>query len=99
FLIAQRLEHPVASGVSVRHRLERGEGLGTNNEQCLFRAQVTRRFDEIGAVDIRNELERDVALAVVFEPLVRHDRPEVGATDANVDYISYAFPGMSLPPA
>ena len=35
----------------------------------------------------------------MFERFVRHDRPEVGAADANVNHVADAFAGVALPPA
>jgi hypothetical protein len=61
--------------------------------------EVARRLGEIRAIHIRDETEGHVALAVVFQRLVGHHRPEVGAADADVDYISDAFAGMALPRA
>ena len=96
-LIAQRFEHPLASRVGVGHGFERREGLGADDEQGLVGIQVARRLDEIGAIHIRDETEGQVALAVVLQRLVGHHGPEVGAADANVDYISNALAGVSLP--
>ena len=61
--------------------------------------QVARRLDEVSAIHIRDETEGHVALAVIFQGLVGHDRPEVGAADANIDYVSDALAGMAFPRA
>ena len=96
-LIAQRLKHPVARRVGVGHGFERREGLGADDEQGLLGTQAARRLDKVGAIHIRDETEGQVALAVILQSLVGHDGSEVGAANADVDYISNALAGVSLP--
>ena len=48
--------------VRVRHRLERRERLRRDDEQRLGGGEVARRLDEVGAVDVRDEPERQVAV-------------------------------------
>ena len=38
-----------------------------------------------------------MALAVVLQGLIGHDRAEIGATDTNVDHVAYALAGMPSP--
>ena len=40
-----------------------------------------------------------LALAVVLQRLIGHDRTEVGAADADIDHVADAFAGMALPAA
>ncbi len=47
-----------------------------------------RCLHEVRGVDIRDEAERQVAPRVVPERLVGHDRPEVGASDSDVDDVA-----------
>ena len=49
------------------------------------------------AVDVGDEAEGQVALAVVAQRLVRHHRPEVGAADADVDDVADRLAGVPLP--
>src|ERR1022692_1140207 len=58
-----------------------------------------RRFHEINAVNIRDEAERQAALAVMLERFVSHHRAEVGAADADVDDVANALAGMARPRA
>ena len=53
------------------------------------------RLGEVGAVDVRDEAERQRALAVVLQRLVRHDRPEVGAADPDVDDVANPLAGVA----
>ena len=59
--------------------------------------EVARRLDEVGAVDVGDEAERQVAPRVVAQRLVRHHRPEVGAADADVDDVADRLAGVALP--
>ena len=56
---------PVARRVRVGHGLERGESLGRNDEQRFGGVEVARRLGEVGAIDVRDEAEGQVALAVM----------------------------------
>ena len=58
----QRRQQPGARRVRVGHRLQRGERLRRDDEQRLGRIEVARRLGEVGAVDVRDEAERQVAL-------------------------------------
>ena len=94
---AEALQRPVARGVRVGHGLERGEGLGGDEEERLVGVEVAHGFGEVGAVDVGDEAEGEVALAVVLQRLVGHDRAEVGAADADVDDVADALAGVALP--
>ena len=50
----------------VGHRLERRERLRGDDEQRLRRIEVAGGLGEVGAVDVRDEAERHVAVAVVL---------------------------------
>ena len=97
FVVAEIFESPVARGVRVGHGLERGEGLGGDEEERLVGAEVARGFGEVGAVDVGDEAEGEVALRVVLQRFVGHDRAEVGAADADVDDVADALAGVALP--
>ena len=51
------------------------------------------------AVDVGDEPEGEVAVAVEAQRLVRHRRAEVGAADADVDDVADALPGVARPRA
>ena len=55
------------------------------------------RFDEVRAVDVRDEPKREAAVAVVAQRLVRHDRPEIGTADPDVDDVADPFARGSGP--
>src|SRR5580765_2452802 len=94
---AQAIEQPVASGLRVGHGLECREGLGGNDEQSLCWIEVAGGFKEVYAIHVRDETECQIALTVVPECLVGHDRTKVGPADPNVDYVAEGFPGMAFP--
>ena len=92
-------QRPLARGAGVGHRLQRREGLGRHDEEGLRRIEIADRFGEVGAVDVRDEAEGQAAVAVVPERLVGHDRPEIGAADADVDDVADRLAGVALPGA
>ena len=65
------LQQPVAGGVGVGHRFQRRERLGRDDEQRFRRVEIVRGFGEIGAVDVGDEAERQVAVAVSAAALRR----------------------------
>ncbi len=93
----QTCQRPVARGVRVGHGLERGEGLGGDDEQGLRGIEVDHRLGEVGAVDVGDKAKDHLAVAVVFERFVGHDRAEVGASDADVDDVANALAGVAFP--
>ena len=60
-------------------------------------ARSLRRLHEVGRVDVRDEAERQVAVAVVAQRLVRHHRAQVGSPDADIDDVADRLAGVSLP--
>ena len=98
-IVAKARQRPVTRALSVRHRLQRRERLGRDDEQRFRGIEVAGRFHQVGAVDVGNEPERHGPVAVMLECLVGHHRPEVGAADADVDDVANAFAGVALPGA
>ena len=96
-IAAESFEQPVARALRVGHRLQRGEGFGRNDEQRFRRIEIAGRLHEINAVHVRDEAERQAALAVMFERLVSHHRAEVRTADADVDDVLDAFAGVAFP--
>ncbi len=85
---AETVQRPGPRAEGVGHGLQRGEGLRGDDEQGLGRIEVADRLHQVAAVDVGNEAETQVAVAVIAEGLVRHHRPEVGAADADVDHVA-----------
>src|ERR1019366_5231640 len=96
-LVTERLESPGASGPSVRHGFERGEGLRGDDEERLCGVEVSGRLPEVGAVNVRHEPEGHRAVTEVPEGLVGHAGAEVAAADAHVDDVADAPPGVTSP--
>ena len=55
------------------------------------------RFRKVRVVHVGNEAEGQVALAVMPQRLVGHDRPQVRAANADIDHVANALAGMPLP--
>src|SRR5262249_18406530 len=92
-------EGPRARRVGVGHCFECGKGLRRHDKQRFLRSEIAYCFREVRAVDIGNESEGHVALAIVPEGLIGHNRSEIGAANADVDYITNALTGMTFPRA
>ena len=98
-LTVQPGQQPVTRGVRVGHGLQRGEGLGGDDEQRLRGIEIVHRLGEVRAIDIGDEAEGHGPLAVVLERFVGHHGAEIGAADADIDHIADALAGMALPGA
>jgi hypothetical protein len=68
-----------------------------DEEERFVRREVAHGFGEVGAVDVGDEAEGEVALRVVPESFIRHHRTEVGAADADVDDVADALSGVAFP--
>jgi hypothetical protein len=99
FLAFQAGQQPVTRGMRVGHGLQRGEGLGGDDEQRLRGIEIAHRLGEIRTVDVGDEAEGHGPLAVVLERFVGHDRPEIRPADADIDHIADALARMALPGA
>ena len=85
FRRAERCRAPRAGRAGVGQRFERGECLRRDDEQRFGRIEIASRFGQVGAVDVRDEAERQIAVAVGPQGFISHDRAEIGAADADVD--------------
>lgn len=97
-LIASEPPHgPIPSRAGIGHRLQGREGLGGDDEEGFCRIEVARRFREICPIDIGDEPERDGPVAIMFERLICHHRPQVRAADTDVDDVADASPRVARP--
>ena len=83
----------------VGQRFLRRERLGTNDEQGFFGIELARGFDEIRAIDVGDEAEAQLALAVMTQRFVSHHRTEIRAADADIDDVADRPPGVPAPVA
>jgi len=95
-LVSQSLKRPLTGRACIGHRLQRREGLGGHDEKCLVGAQIARVLGKVRAVHVRDEAERHVALAVVLQGLIGHDRAEIGATDTMLITLRMRLPVCPL---
>ena len=86
----EAFQRPIASGVSVGHRLQRGESFGRDDEKGLRGIEILDGFGKVGAIHVGNETERHDPVAVMLERLVGHDRTKVGPADADVNDVADA---------
>jgi len=92
-------EEPVACRARVGHGFERGKGFGGDEEEGFVGGEVADGFGEVGAVNVGDEAEGEVALRVVLEGFVCHHRAEIGAADADVDDVADGLTGVAFPVA
>ena len=90
-------QQPGACGLGVGHRFEGGKSLRRDDEQGLFGVEVVCGLGEVRTVHVRDETEGHVPLAVVLQRFVGHDRPKIGAADADVNDVAQAFSAVSPP--
>jgi hypothetical protein len=81
----------------IGHSFQGGKSFWGNNEQRLGSVQIANGLEEIGAIDVGDEAECHVALAVMPQGFIGHNRPEVGPADADVDDVANALAGMAFP--
>ncbi len=98
-LVMQLAQAPGARRPRIGQRLQRAEALGADDEQRLCGIEAARGFGQRGAVDVGDERQVQVALAVVLQRLIRHHRAEVGAADADVDHMADGLAGVAAPGA
>src|SRR5208282_1807751 len=96
-IVPQTFNRPKPSRVRIGHSFQRRERLRTDDEESLGRIKVTRRLEEVGAIDVGNEAERDRAIAVMSQRLECHHGPEVRTTDADVNHVAYRLTGVARP--
>jgi hypothetical protein len=96
-LVLRGGEEPVAGRVGVGQRFLRGEGLRGDDEEGGLGRERFQRLGDVGAVDVGDEMGVQALLRVGLERLGDHDRPEVGAADADVDEVGDRLAGVALP--
>ena len=78
-------QQPVPGRRRVGQRLERGEGLGADDEQRGGRVEVVGGGVQVDRVDVGDEAARQARHDLVGQGLGGHGRAEVRAADADVD--------------
>ena len=77
--------------------LQRGEGFGADDEQRLGGVEVAGGLDQCSGVHVGDKAAAQIALAVVAQGLVGHDRAEVRAADADIDDVANALAAVAPP--
>ena len=78
-------EQPGAGLTGVGQGLQRGEGLGDDDEQGGLRVEALGLLGQVVRVDVGDVTGGDAGVRVGLERLVHHDGAQVGAADADVD--------------
>ncbi len=99
FVTAQTLQEPFTGGMGVGHGLESGKSFGRDDEESFGGIEVDYGFSEVCAVNVGNEAKGEIAITVVLQGFVGHDRTEIGAADANIDDVANALASVTFPGA
>ena len=83
-------DEPLPRRLGVGHRFLRREGLAGDDEERLVGGEAGERRRQVGAVDVGDEMEREVARGEAGERADDHLRAEIAAADADVDDVAQA---------
>jgi len=86
-LVPQRIDQPRARRLRVGDRLDRGEGLGADDEEGLVGVEPQELLRDVRTVHVGHELHVQAAVRVGAQRLVGHHRPQVRAADADVHHV------------
>jgi len=96
-LVFGGLEEPVSSTLGVGDCFLSSEGFAGDDEERSLGVTNPHSLSEMGSVDVRDEVGREVSLGVGLESLGNHDGAQVGTTDTDVDDGVNGLPRVSLP--
>ena len=91
--LAQPIDDPLARELRVGQRLERRERLRAHDEQRARRIDLLQHVAELHAVDVRNAVQAQIAIAILRQRLGRHHDAEIRAADADVDDVGEGLAG------
>jgi hypothetical protein len=80
----------------IRQCLERRERLRTYDEQGARRIDFLEHIAHLHAVDVRNAVQAQIAIAKLRERLGRHDNAEIRAADTDVDDVGERLAGVTV---
>ncbi len=87
------LDDPGTRRARVRQRLQRGEGLRTDDEERTRRIDGREYVRELTAVDVRNEVTAATLRGIRAQRFCRHHRPEIRTADADIHDLGEALTG------
>ena len=99
------LEQPFFGRGRIRKGLLRSKRFGCNEKQRSFRAAEFQCLYQMRAVNIRHEMHLQSCTAIVklssigLERFRHHHRPQIGASNTNIDDIGNGFARIALPRA
>jgi hypothetical protein len=91
---ASIVERPIAESIEY---LPPTQSQKPNAFAGSIRVEAPSRLEQVAPVDVRDEAEGDLAIAVRTEGVVRHRGPEIGAADPHVDNRANAPPRVASP--
>lgn len=96
-LVFGGLEEPVSSALGIGNCFLSSEGFAGDDEERGLGVTNPQSLSEMGSVDVRDEVGREVPLGVGLESLGNHDGAQVRTADTNVDDGVNGLPCVSLP--
>jgi len=97
FLVDGFLEKPGASGVGIGQGFLSCEGFGGYEKESGGGATYPKNLDQLGGVDVRNEVHFQIAASEGLEGFGDHDRAEVGSTDTDIHHVGDGLTRVALP--
>src|SRR6267142_1140451 len=83
--------------MSIRHRFERREALGTDNKQRLGRVEISDTLHKVTAINVCDKTKLHGPIAVCLQRFVCHHGAQSTAANANIDNVAKALPGVAFP--
>ena len=87
--LAELVDDPAPRACRIGHRLDGRKGLRRDQEERPRRVQPGERIADMGAVDVRDEMEPRPIVESVQRP-GRHGRAEIRSADADIDHVGEA---------
>ena len=90
-------QEPRPGRARVGHGFLRREGLGGHQEQHGLGMDGLQGLDQVAAVNVRDEMDAEIGLAVRLQRLADHLGAEIRPTDADIDDIRDRLAGVPSP--
>ncbi len=94
-LFTQRIGNELAGSRRIRHRLDGGEGLGSDDEERRFRVDQLQRVGNVSAIDVGDEMRAGTVMERRKSKRC-HDWAKIRATNANIDDVGDLLAGCAL---
>ncbi len=94
---AGALQEPGACRTGVQHRLSRGEGFGSDDEERRFAFDLAEYCINVVPIDVGDEVKIQPLMREATQRPAHHFWPEIGSADADVDDIGDRLAAIAFP--